>query len=128
MTPPPTTTTDRACAMGIHSSFPGGADPPGAGIERVQDQGRLGVDECASLDRRDQLAVHELHRSLEHAPRDALLAPDLAFLQLAVGEEAGELCARAGPAGGAIVGPARAEDEVPALRAGPRRQRGELDV
>jgi len=53
--------------------------------------------------------------AFEDGAEDAALPPDFAGGELAVGEEAGELGAGTGAAGGAIVGLAGAEDEVGAV-------------
>ena len=70
----------------------------------------------------------DLEAADEHAAGDALLPPDLARAQLPVGVEAGELRARAGAAGRAIVGIARAEHEASAVRDSRRRGPEQLDV
>ena len=70
----------------------------------------------------------DLRRALEDAADDALLPPDLALGELAVGDQAGELGARAGAAGRAVIGLARAEHEVAAVGPGHRGRSEELDV
>src|SRR5262249_34139023 len=69
----------------------------------------------AAGDARDDPAAVDAHRPLEDAADDALLPPDLAFPELTVGVEAGELGAGAGAAGRAVVGAPGAEDEVAAV-------------
>ena len=56
-------------------------------------------------------------RAFEHAADDALLPPDLALAELAVGDQAGELGAGAGAAGRAVVGPARGRARSSCCRA-----------
>src|SRR6185503_14205678 len=63
-------------------------------------------------------AVEPLVGGLEAAADDALLDPGLAFGELAVGREAGELRARPGAAGRAVVRLARAQHEVARARGG----------
>src|SRR5207245_2431516 len=75
-------------------------------------------------DARIDHAVHDLHRSLENAADDALLTPFLPGAQLAVGDQTSELGAGAGAARGAVVGSARTENEVAAVRAKRGRGRG----
>src|SRR5262245_36867890 len=74
------------------------ANPHAKWVARVEDQRRLGVDVSAAGNARDDPAAVDAHRALEDAADDALLPPEPAFLQLAVGEEAGELGAGAGAA------------------------------
>src|SRR5262249_23610372 len=88
----------------------------------------FGGDVGAAGNRRDQLAVDHRDLAVEDAADDALLAPGFARLELPVGHQAGELGAGPGAAGGAVVGLAGAEDEVPALRVRPRRRADQLDV
>src|SRR5262245_8679262 len=105
-------------------------DPPAERIALVEHQRRLGRDVRAARDARRNLAggtVEPIVRGLEAAADDAFLHPRLARRELAVGREAGELRARAGAAGRAVVGLSRAKDEV----ARARRRRGgpeQLDV
>jgi hypothetical protein len=114
----------------------GSADPAAQGVGGIEDQRRLGRHERAPPDHRDHrraLAVlgavrDRLDRPLEDAAEDAFLPPGLAGPELAVGVKAGELRARAGAAGRAIVGAARAQDEVPAADPGRRRRREQLDM
>ena len=73
-------------------------------------------------------AVHNRDRAFEDAADDALLPPDLARAQLAVGGQAGQLGAGAGAARRAVVGLAGAEHEVPAVGAGRGRRAEQLDV
>ena len=67
-------------------------------------------------------------RAFEDAADDALLPPDLALAELAVGDQARELGAGAGAAGRAIVGLAGAEDEVLAVGTGRGGRAEQLDV
>src|SRR5581483_7530909 len=73
-------------------------------------------------------AVEPFVRGFEAAAEDAFLHPRLALGELAVGGEAGELRARAGAAGRAVVRLARAEHEVTRLRAGGNSGAEQLDV
>src|SRR5688572_17203891 len=105
-------------------------DPPAKRIAIVQQERALGRDEGMTFNRRNNLsgsAIEPLVRGLEAAADDALLHPGLALGELAVGRQAGELRARAGAAGRAVVGLARAEHEVARSRRGGRRPE-ELDV
>src|SRR5207244_13342260 len=62
------------------------------------------------------------------AADDALLPPDLALAQLAVGHQAGELGAGAGAAGRTVIRPAGAEHEVAAVGRPIARRAEQLDV
>ena len=53
--------------------------------------------------------------ALEHGSEDAFLPPDLAGGELAIRSQAGELCAGAGAAGGAVIFATGAEDKVAAM-------------
>src|SRR5437879_4859412 len=97
-------------------------------VGRVEQQRRLGGDVCRPLDARDDPAVDDAERALEDAADDALLPPDVALAQLAVGEEAGELGAGPGAAGRAVVCHAGAEDEIAAVGVGVARGAEQLDV
>src|SRR5262245_8403309 len=91
------------------------ANPPAPGIARIQDQGRLAGDERATFNRWNHLALDDLHRTLEDAADDALLAPGVPGLEFAVGDQAGEFGARARAARGTIVRLSGTEDEVLAV-------------
>src|SRR5688500_15651908 len=96
-------------------------NPPAERIALVQEERALGGDEGSSLYGRNDLsrsAVEPLVGSGEAAADHALLHPGLAFGELAVGGEAGELGACAGAARRAVVGLARAQHEVARVRAG----------
>ena len=66
--------------------------------------------------------------AFEDAAHDALLPPDFAGRELAVGVEAGQLGAGAGAAGRAVVGLAGAEHEILAIGAGRVWRTEEFDV
>src|ERR1043166_1317476 len=55
----------------------------------VEEEFRLRGDEGGAGDARVDLTVHDFHRALEDAADDALLTPDRAGLQFAVGDQAG---------------------------------------
>ena len=71
---------------------------------------------------------HQRYRRREHTADHALLHPDLALGQLAIGGETSELGAGPGSARRAIVRLARAQHEIPAVRAGRGRRHEHLDV
>ncbi len=98
------------------------------GVALVEDQIGLGVDVRFARDFGVELVAFDEPRSLEDAADDALLAPDLARLEFAVGVEARELGAGAGAAGRAVVRLAGAEDEVLAVGAGRGGRSEQLDV
>src|SRR5688572_14467086 len=105
--------------------------PPAKRIAIVEDERRLGGDVRGAGNARRDLAARAVEpfvRSLEAAADDALLHPGLAFGELAVRGEAGELRARAGAAGRAIVGLAGAQDEVACLGARRSGRPEELDM
>src|SRR2546430_1369676 len=87
-------------------------------VIRTEDQGRLRTDVGRPGDPRDDPAALDAHRTLEDAADDALLPPDLAFVQLTVGVETGQLGAGAGAARRTVVGVAGTEDEVAAVGGG----------
>src|SRR6185436_10063635 len=108
MTPPPTIATFLT-------------DPPAKRVALIQQQRAFRGNEGGAGDARRDLAaraVEPLVGSLEAAADDALLHPGLAFGELAVGREAGELRARPGAAGRAVVRLARAQHEVARARGG----------
>src|ERR1017187_1338567 len=84
----------------------------------VRGAGDLGID----------LAIHDGNRPFEDAADDALLTPDLAGQQFAIGVEAGQLGAGSGAAGRAVVGFTGTEHEVLAIGAGSGGFSEELDV
>src|SRR5262249_49630081 len=65
---------------------------------------------------------------LEHAADGAFLPPDVAGPELSVRGQACELGAGPGPARGAVVRPAGAENEGPPLVGRVKRRAGQLDV
>src|SRR5262249_10353313 len=68
------------------------------------------------------------HRAFEDAADDALLPPDLAFAELAVGDEAGELGAGPGAARGTVVRLSRTEDKVPPVGVRRARRAAQFDM
>src|SRR5579862_5531646 len=72
-------------------------------VVRVEQQRRLGADVGRAGDARDDALAVAVHAPLEDAADDALLPPDVALLDLTVGEQAGELGAGAGAARRAVV-------------------------
>src|SRR4051812_22206226 len=104
MTPPPTIKTDLAMRLR--------GNPPAKGIGRIENESGLGINESTALDRGNYFVPRERDTALKDAAHDALLAPNLAGLELLVCIEAGELRAGAGPAGRAIVSLAGAQHEV----------------
>src|SRR4051794_24512144 len=103
-------------------------DAHGERVLGVEEERGLGVDVGRAADARMDPAVNDPRRSLEDAADDALLPPDLARGERAVGHQAGDLRAGAGAAGGAVVRLARAEDEVLAVRPRIARRAVQLDV
>ena len=97
-------------------------------IARVEDQVRVRVDERRALDARVDLPVAYLNTAFKHAADDAFLSPHLAFAQLAVGIQAGQLGAGAGAAWRSVVRLAGAQDEIPAVDSGLLRRTEQLDV
>src|SRR5579863_4272142 len=93
------------------------------------DEAALRADECAPAYARQDAAIRPgLEARAKAAADDALLNPDLAGAQFSVGGEAGELGAGPGPAGRAVVGAARAEDEIAAHRVARPRGGEKLDM
>src|SRR4029077_18067322 len=76
----------------------------------------------------DDAAVDNSHRPFEHAPDDALLPPDIARPQLAVGVQTGKFGARPSPARRPVVRPSGAQDEVSPVVARVVRRAGDLDM
>ena len=101
---------------------------PAEGVAIIEQEGRFGVDEGRALDNRVDGVAGDADLAFEEAADDALLPPDLAFLQFAAGVEAGELGACAGAARRAVVGFAGTEDEVLAVYALLLRGGEQLDV
>ena len=96
------------------------ADSVAERVALVEDQVGLRVHVRRAGDLGIELAIHHGDRAFEDAADDALLAPDLARLQFAIGVQAGQLGAGAGAARRAVVGLAGAQHEV--LAVGARRQ------
>ena len=65
---------------------------------------------------------------MKDATQNAFLPPDIAGSELPIGSEAGELCAGACAAGGAVVFAAGAKDEIAAVVGGVLRRGEEFDV
>ncbi len=84
------------------------------GIIRVKDDGGFTGDEGSAGDNGNELSGlgKGKERSFENGADDAGLTPDFTFGKFSAGSEAGEFCAGAGAAGGAVVFLAGAEDEV----------------
>src|SRR5205085_537706 len=74
------------------------------------------------------LSVANGIRGFKHAADDALLPPDSAWCQFAIGGQARDLGAGAGAAGRAVVRFAGAEDEIPAVIRRIVRWAEQLDV
>src|SRR5438067_875754 len=95
MIPPPMMTT---CLESAKSG-----DAPAEGIVRIQDQSRFSGHKGGPCDRRDDLAGFHCHRALENRAQDSLLPPHLAFVELTIGEHAGEFGAGTRTTGRSVV-------------------------
>src|SRR5262245_10926074 len=105
MTPAPMMTTRLLMSV----------DAPAERVFFVEQQGRLCVHEGRAGDDGRYLScvtVQPAKLARERASNDAFLNPRFAFNQLTVSGKAGELRARAGAAGRAVVGFAGTLDEV----------------
>ena len=97
-------------------------------VTRVEYECRFGVHEGGARDAGDDLGSGLAVRALEDTAKDALLSPDLSRVEFAIGSEAGELGTRTSPTWGAVVGTARAEDEISAVVRGVTGRAKEIDV
>src|SRR5579863_802637 len=105
------------------------AKPVPERVPGALDEAALRADECAPAYARQDAAIRPgLEARAKAAADDALLNPDLAGAQFSVGGEAGELGAGPGSARRAVVGAARAEDEIAAHRVARPRGGEKLDM
>src|SRR3954453_15646983 len=91
------------------------ADAHHEGVGGIEDQRSFGVDVGRAPDPGIDPSFADLDRAFKQASHDALLPPGFPFAELALGDQAGELGARAGPARRTIVCLPGAEDEAPAV-------------
>src|SRR5437867_7390572 len=108
-TPAPTTSTSGAGIAPETQASP-------EGIAGIEEERRAARDERSSLDARDQLRLALLEPAGEKAARDRLLAEALSDSQLSARVERGHFRRGSGAAGRSVVGAARAQDVVPAVR------------
>src|SRR5581483_3519868 len=105
-----------------------GANPVAEGVVLAENQIALRVHVGVSRDFGINFSVLHVDRPFEDAADHALLPPDLARLELAVGIQTGQLGARSGAAWRTVVRLAGAQYEVLAVRSRARRMAEQLDV
>src|SRR6185295_13493381 len=97
-------------------------------IARIEDEVRVSVNERGALDAGVYLPIAHLNTAFKHAAHNAFLFPHLAFEQLAVGIQAGQLGAGSGAAWRSVISLAWAQDEIPAVDSGVLRGTEKFDV
>src|SRR5207245_8172762 len=95
---------------------------PAKRIALVDDEHRLRCDVGIAADFRPDRSVHNVDGTVKHGAHDAFLPPVLSFGELAIFEQAGQLCAGARAAGRAAVRLAKAKNEIPASSVAPMRR------
>ena len=81
----------------------------------VENEIGLGANESLTRDAGDQLPIHQGNTALEHTANHAFLPPNIAFAQFAIGIQTRQLGACACAARRAVIGFARAQDEIFAI-------------
>src|SRR5262245_54165597 len=120
--PAPTTRTSGAgMSSGDGGRGGGGRQPGPEGIARVEVESRPARGEGPALDAGPEPAVAFLEPAGEKASGDGLLPVLPARRELPPRVEGGHLRRGAGPAGRAVVSPARAEHVIAAVGVGPGR-------
>src|SRR5262245_51697764 len=84
-------------------------------IVRIDHQPHVAVDEGPAGNRGNDAAFRFPISALKDAADDRFLPPDLAWLELAIGRQAGEFRAGARATGGAVVLAAGAQHEIPRI-------------
>src|SRR6266567_1310350 len=92
-------------------------DPPAEWILRIEQQGSFPVDEGRAGDRREDPVAGAMEAGGESTSQDAFLDPRFTLEESPIGGETGEFGAGARAAGRAVIGAARAKDEIARMRA-----------